>query len=168
MRSHFCRPRCALCAGHSLTSLALFVVCAFYIGGIQEECAICKCGLTRVCIECEAQQAIGAEDAISAGCSSTFSLHLSPLTRSVYASSLFGTSSCTHSLAERALVLNSLPLLLNSLVLSTPVSCGVVSWGECQHAFHHHCISRWLEKGLQTCPLDQAPWRFARIEQQNA
>mmetsp|Transcript_29249 Transcript_29249/g.73595 ORF Transcript_29249/g.73595 Transcript_29249/m.73595 type:complete len:139 (-) Transcript_29249:196-612(-) len=80
--------------------------------GIQEECAICKCSLTSVCIECEANQAIAVQDTDSTECS--------------------------------------------------------ISWGECQHAFHHHCITRWLETALQTCPLDQAPWRFARMERQHS
>ncbi|CCW66001.1 unnamed protein product [Phytomonas sp. Hart1] len=30
-------------------------------------------------------------------------------------------------------------------------------WGECGHAFHTHCIQRWL-KTREVCPLDNRPW----------
>lgn len=35
-----------------------------------------------------------------------------------------------------------------------------VAWGVCSHAFHHHCISRWL-KTRKVCPLDNQEWHFA-------
>ncbi len=34
-----------------------------------------------------------------------------------------------------------------------------IAWGVCQHAFHFHCISRWV-KTRQVCPLDNSPWQF--------
>ncbi|CEP03751.1 unnamed protein product (mitochondrion) [Plasmodiophora brassicae] len=34
-----------------------------------------------------------------------------------------------------------------------------VAWGVCNHAFHFHCISRWLaNRGV--CPLDNRDWDF--------
>lgn len=39
-----------------------------------------------------------------------------------------------------------------------------IAWGVCQHAFHYHCISRWV-KTRQVCPLDNRTWEFMATQQ---
>ncbi|KPA78097.1 putative ring-box protein 1 [Leptomonas pyrrhocoris] len=42
----------------------------------------------------------------------------------------------------------------------SPKDC-TVAWGACNHAFHMHCISRWL-KTRNVCPLDNKEWVYLR------
>ncbi|CAD8045178.1 unnamed protein product [Paramecium primaurelia] len=37
----------------------------------------------------------------------------------------------------------------------------IVAWGTCNHAYHFHCIERWL-KNRQTCPLDNRNWEYQK------
>jgi len=37
-----------------------------------------------------------------------------------------------------------------------------IAWGCCGHAFHQHCIFRWLKR-QQKCPLDMSEWSTEKI-----
>src|SRR5689334_18325841 len=36
-----------------------------------------------------------------------------------------------------------------------------IAWGVCNHAFHFHCISRWI-KNRPVCPLDNRDWEWQK------
>jgi len=44
---------------------------------------------------------------------------------------------------------------------STSEACKV-AWGVCNHAFHMHCIQRWLQT-RQVCPLDNRDWELQKF-----
>lgn len=47
-------------------------------------------------------------------------------------------------------------------VNSTSAADCNVGWGRCGHAFHFHCISRWL-KTRNVCPLDNKEWDYEKF-----
>lgn len=49
--------------------------------------------------------------------------------------------------------------------LCDPEYCAV-AWGVCNHAFHYHCISRFL-KMRRVCPLDNKEWEFLKFGRQS-
>ncbi|KAM9914851.1 hypothetical protein OXX69_000240 [Metschnikowia pulcherrima] len=38
----------------------------------------------------------------------------------------------------------------------------IAAWGTCNHAFHSHCIQRWL-KSRAVCPLDNKDWTYQKF-----
>ena len=38
----------------------------------------------------------------------------------------------------------------------------IAAWGVCNHAFHLHCIQRWL-KSRHVCPLDNREWTYQKF-----
>ena len=42
-------------------------------------------------------------------------------------------------------------------------SC-TIAWGVCNHAFHFHCIARWLTS-RNVCPLDNLEWDYQKMGQ---
>lgn len=36
-----------------------------------------------------------------------------------------------------------------------------VSWGQCSHGFHTHCIKKWLS-ARSVCPLDNVEWVYKK------
>ena len=40
-----------------------------------------------------------------------------------------------------------------------------ISWGKCGHAFHTHCITRWLNS-RNVCPLDTQAWVYDKKKEE--
>lgn len=38
----------------------------------------------------------------------------------------------------------------------------IAAWGACNHAFHYHCINRWLQQRPH-CPLDNTEWTYQKL-----
>ncbi len=67
---------------------------------------------------------------------------------------------------------DSCPICMNSLV-GNCIECQAdpgnapecnIAVGKCEHAFHQHCITKWLENGRKNCPLDTNDWECVRTE----
>lgn len=93
-----------------------------------------------LCIECQAQ---GSPNVVTSGTANVPSA-TSPTTNSAPISFNEGTTSATASTG----------------MIDSADQC-TVAWGSCNHAFHLHCISRWL-KTRNVCPLDNKPWEYQK------
>jgi len=121
---------------------------------VVENCAICRNHIMDLCIECQANQAAATtEDCVVAWCvGARARLRAAPP-------------------ARRACLLtpcNPLPrpcprprLAPRAPRLAPRLSSRAARRGVCNHAFHFHCISRWL-KTRQVCPLDNRDWEFGK------
>lgn len=49
-----------------------------------------------------------------------------------------------------------------SATASTKLDCPV-AWGACNHAFHRHCIQKWLQT-RKVCPLDNKAWSYQELK----
>ncbi|KAK2962100.1 putative RING-box protein [Blattamonas nauphoetae] len=38
-----------------------------------------------------------------------------------------------------------------------------IAWGTCNHAFHQHCVDRWL-KTKKACPLCYSDWETQKVD----
>ena len=106
-----------------------------------DNCAICRNHIMDLCIDCQ-----------STATSSSNMAETNILSQSTQFSSQ-ETQQAIH-------VNNPPPSSSSSSFSSTPSNECVVAWGQCSHAFHNHCISRWL-KTRKVCPLDNKEWIYA-------
>uniref|UniRef100_A0A8C2CZ55 Ring-box 1, E3 ubiquitin protein ligase n=1 Tax=Cyprinus carpio TaxID=7962 RepID=A0A8C2CZ55_CYPCA len=100
---------------------------------VVDNCAICRNHIMDLCIECQANQA----SATSEECTVAWGVcNVSMI-----------TSTPTNCILFAEIKYNNCVITMLFLVL--------------QHAFHFHCISRWL-KTRQVCPLDNREWEFQK------
>uniref|UniRef100_A0A672HB46 Zinc finger RING-H2-type domain-containing protein n=1 Tax=Salarias fasciatus TaxID=181472 RepID=A0A672HB46_SALFA len=111
---------------------------------VVDNCAICRNHIMDLCIECQANQA----SATSEECTVAWGVCNVSVT-------------CSRILFLYVIIYLFLHDCFAALCMlgDNPHQSGVCSLP--QHAFHFHCISRWL-KTRQVCPLDNREWEFQK------
>ncbi|GMN68551.1 hypothetical protein TIFTF001_037610 [Ficus carica] len=105
---------------------------------VVDNCAICRNHIMDLCIECQANQASAtSEECTVAWVWNRFATSRACLLGRKRERRDEGGKSGTRDEDER------------------------ISGRVCNHAFHFHCISRWL-KTRQVCPLDNSEWEFQK------
>ncbi|KAK8988769.1 hypothetical protein V6N11_030145 [Hibiscus sabdariffa] len=136
---------------------------------VVDNCAICRNHIMDLCIECQANQASATSEECTVAwdsISELFAGNMASLNQScVVLQSVSTCCAARHSLFAK-------PMKPQQLEASVARDCrvGVVHpimltivfvLSVCNHAFHFHCISRWL-KTRQVCPLDNSEWEFQK------
>ncbi|RZC68055.1 hypothetical protein C5167_031312 [Papaver somniferum] len=116
---------------------------------VVDNCAICRNHIMDLCIECQANQA----SATSEECTVAWGGFVVCYIPKSFAGN-WGQDICHQYKHAR-----ENHLLVFKLQKDTHWSLTCV--GVCNHAFHFHCISRWL-KTRQVCPLDNSEWEFQK------
>ncbi|EEC73864.1 hypothetical protein OsI_08638 [Oryza sativa Indica Group] len=110
---------------------------------VVDNCAICRNHIMDLCIECQANQASATSEECTVAWVS------------------FGRDMALVEYVEFIFHKEFMSGFPSSYDLSKRITGMWVGEGVCNHAFHFHCISRWL-KTRQVCPLDNSEWEFQK------
>ena len=110
-------------------------VCLWSWDLVVDSCAICRNHIMDLCIECQANNSGASVDDCTVAWGVSRHQHASAIPR--------GGCACPS-------------VSVDELRCVCVLVCQV-----CNHAFHFHCISRWL-KTRQVCPLDNRDWDFQK------
>ena len=129
----YCRDYCDI----EISFLSFFFIC--YLDIVVDNCATCRNHIMDLCIECQANQA----SATSEECTVAWG---------VCSMSFFRVCMVVWGLCHGRHL---------TILVYTYVCMYVCVLLVTDHAFHFHCISRWL-KTRQVCPLDNREWEFQK------